>query len=142
MANRSTAQRGPPADRRVRAIAGGLALALMLASAASGLRYLWCAPMARAQLTSCCDQHDDRPAAERETPLLAPVCCTAERMATLAQANVDDPPIALAHAPAAAATAVLPPVAPTPVRTNTPLDLAARAGPAPPRFAIHCSYLC
>ncbi len=113
-------------------------LAVLVPAAVGGLSFVWCAPMARALLHTCCPASAQDHGAVLEAP-----CCEGQRVATLASFRLDAPPapwvpppmlvalIALAVLYAAGAVA---PGIPWRRRATR-----ARAGPSPPLFLLHRS---
>ncbi len=118
-----------------------VALSVLIPAALGGLTYVWCAPMERALLHTCC------PASSHHTreAVIEQLCCEAQRVAPLASFSADSPPdLWVAPAPLVCllALAVLFAVgseAP-PARTTMRARLA-RAGPSPPLYLLHRSLL-
>jgi hypothetical protein len=118
-----------------------ITLSVIVPAALGGLSYVWCAPMARALLRSCCpaaEQHHH--GASIEQP-----CCESQRvahLATFASHAPFDPWIGPAPLVCLLALAVLfavgsePPLARVRLRARQ-----ARAGPAPPLYLLNRSLL-
>lgn len=134
----------------LRAIAIGLLTLLVTAATAlGGLNYIWCVPMARAQLAPCCPNGADAHAEhERGLDQLCAVvsdCCQAHRIASL-PSTITAPPcdalvppmprVALLSLVLFLAMAVAAVEARAPRVRSQP-----RAGPEPPFFALYCAYL-
>ncbi len=116
-------------------------LSVLIPAAFGGLTYVWCAPMERALLHTCCpaSSHHAREAAVEQ------LCCEAQRVAPLASFSADAPPdLWVAPAPLVCllALAVLFAVGsdPPPAWTRMRARLA-RAGPSPPLYLLHRSLL-
>ncbi len=140
--------RGRYISRLPRALAAvALALVVLVSAALGGLPYIWCVPMAQAQLTCCC-HHPVTPAhadAAHGTAVVDAGCCEGRRIGSLPVVNL-----------ALRADATVPP---GPLATWLPVVLALcsqassvemypprrllqpRAGPAPPLFELYRSYL-
>lgn len=124
---------------------GVVALAVLVPAVIGGLPYVWCGPMAEAQLTCCCPSEGAHGENVRPTSITRE-CCVGRRVSGLDLASVRtqmapaiDPPL-VAIVPAidellagleAAAVA-------NPAR---PAEDRARAGPSPPLFELHRAYL-
>jgi hypothetical protein len=131
-------------------VLAGLACLLLLASVLGGLPYVWCVPMARAQLSCCCQGHRvvtaEHAPGEGDHPAFEAACCEGRRLGRMPTS-----PAALYHdvwiAPAVL-VAVLPLELLFPL-DGAPLDRHAfvraqrpRAGPEPPLFVLHRVYRC
>jgi hypothetical protein len=126
-----------------------LALAVLVASAAGGVRFQWCTMAARAQLHCCCPPPAGPVAAQRRATtaaVSAASCCEGRSVESLPPATARaDSPDRVAAAPL---VAILPIVLwlahahpghdepPAIARANLP-----RAGPEPPLYDLHRRYL-
>lgn len=118
-----------------------VALSVLIPAVFGGLTYVWCAPMERALLHTCCpaSSHHGREASVEQ------LCCEAQRVAPLASFSMDAAPdLWVAPAPLVCllALAVLFAVGsdPPPPWTRMRARLA-RAGPAPPLYLLHRALL-
>lgn len=116
-------------------------LSVFVPTALGGLSYVWCAPMARALLRSCCpsaEQHHGGPSIEQP-------CCESHRvapLATFASHAPVDPWIGPAPMVCLLALAVLFAAGAAPPATRVRLRARqARAGPAPPLYLMNRSLL-
>lgn len=112
---------------------------MLIPAALGGLTYVWCAPMARALMHTCC------PAASHAShaPSVEVPCCEGQRVAPLAMFNADvAPPLwvgaALFVQASSPSRCVRRRLEPPPWALGA---LRARAGPSPPLYLLHRSLL-
>ncbi|MFO0747243.1 MAG: hypothetical protein U1F43_16490 [Myxococcota bacterium] len=111
-----------------------------MGSAASGLRYFWCAMMGSAELTGCGDDEDDGAGAG---PTLAGECCEVRQLTAVGDAALTATDgVSLAPETVADLPIAPPPALACRIATTMAVATSPRAGPEPPRFALNCAFLC
>jgi hypothetical protein len=116
-------------------IACVLLITVLIPSLFGGLTYVWCAPMERAMLRSCC------PSSHAREHVVEQPCCESQRVNALAAFSLDVAPTPwIAPLPFVALLALAwlfgAGLAPKPAYALA-YARRARAGPAPPLFLLH-----